>query len=114
MTINESNLQFTGTPNTRSQTTTIILHHADAVSCSVEDIHRWHLERGWLGIGYQYFIRKDGSIWRGRPEDWVGAHAGNPANTFSIGICFEAHTRTRTPTCRRRSVRQAASWFRTS
>ena len=33
-------------------------------------------------------MRKDGSVYRGRPEDTVGAHAGNN-NYDSIGICFE-------------------------
>ena len=37
MNIQETNLQFTGTPATRRETTAIVLHHADAVTCSVED-----------------------------------------------------------------------------
>ena len=88
MTINETNLQFTGTPATRNQTTAIVLHHADAVTCSVEDIHHWHLGNKWIGIGYHFLVRKDGSVWRGRPIGWVGAHAKG-ANEFSVGICFE-------------------------
>ena len=72
----------------RKKTEVIILHHADADKCSVEDIHSWHLQRGWSGVGYQFLIRKDGSVYRGRPEDAVGAHTtGNNIN--SIGICFE-------------------------
>jgi N-acetyl-anhydromuramyl-L-alanine amidase AmpD len=44
-----------------------------------------------MGIGYHYFVRKDGSVWQGRPDDVVGAHAGtkNGYNTHSVGICFE-------------------------
>lgn len=30
-----------------------------------------------MGIGYHFLVRKDGSVYRGRPEDMVGAHAGN-------------------------------------
>lgn len=88
MNIQESQLQFNGTPATRSETRAIVLHHADAVSCTVEDVHRWHLSNGWIGIGYHFFVRKDGSIWRGRPLHWVGAHAKG-ANDFSVGVCFE-------------------------
>lgn len=88
ITIHDAGLQFDGHPATRVRTTAIILHHADAVSCTVEDIHRWHLSNGWIGIGYQFFVRKNGEIWRGRPIDWVGAHTKG-ANDFSVGICFE-------------------------
>lgn len=68
----------------------IILHHADASICTVEDIHRWHLENGWIGIGYHYFIRKNGKIYRGRPETAQGSHT-KTYNTQSIGICLEGN-----------------------
>jgi N-acetyl-anhydromuramyl-L-alanine amidase AmpD len=91
--INDANLKFTGSLNMRRTTDTIILHHAAASKCTVEDVHRWHMANGWSGIGYHYFIRKDGSVWRGRPEGTVGAHAGskNGYNNHSIGICFEGN-----------------------
>lgn len=87
MKIIETNLQFKAM-STRKTTTRIILHHAEATKCSAEDIHRWHLNNGWSGAGYHFLVRKDGSIYRLRPEDKVGAHAGNN-NSDSIGICFE-------------------------
>ena len=72
----------------RSVTRRIILHHAAAVTCTAQQIHQWHLANGWAGIGYHCCVRKDGRIYRGRPEETVGAHAGNN-NYDSIGICFE-------------------------
>ena len=87
MEIIESNLNFKAM-DTRNTTEKIILHHADASSCSAEDIHRWHLNKGWSGAGYHFLVRKDGSIYRLRPEDKVGAHAYG-SNYNSIGICFE-------------------------
>ena len=52
-----------------------------------EDVHRWHLERGWDGIGYHYVIEISGNLASGRPLYWAGAHArGHNAN--SIGICL--------------------------
>jgi len=42
------------------------------------------------GIGYHFYIRRDGSIYRGRPENMQGAHAYG-ANSDSIGICFEGN-----------------------
>ena len=87
MYINQSNIKFNGlrygnNPNK------IIIHNADATSCSVYDIDRWHKGNGWSGIGYDYFIRKDGSIWIGRPENTIGAHTIGQ-NSSSIGICLE-------------------------
>ena len=68
----------------------IVLHHAAAAKCSVEDVHRWHLANGWAGIGYHFFVRKDGNVYRGRPIDAVGAHTYGE-NSDSIGICFEGN-----------------------
>lgn len=51
------------------------------------DIHRWHRERGWDGIGYHAVICRDGTVEQGRPEYWTGAHiAGHNAN--SLGVCL--------------------------
>ena len=94
MKIIESNLSF-GSMSRRSRTTRIILHHAEASSCTVQDVHRWHKNNGWAGIGYHFFVRKDGSVYRGRPEGTVGAHASG-SNSDSIGICFEGTYMTET------------------
>lgn len=89
MNIIENNLKF-GSMTTRTSTERIILHHAAATSCTVEQVHQWHLNNGWSGIGYHFFVRKDGSIYRGRPENKVGSHAVNH-NYNSIGICAEGN-----------------------
>lgn len=91
MNIIETNLNFTNL-STRNKTTRIILHHtAVAVEQSVETIHNYHKNSlGYAGIGYHFYVRKNGEIYRGRPENTVGAHAYG-ANTDSIGICFEGN-----------------------
>lgn len=66
----------------------IILHHAKATKCSIYDVHRWHLNMGWAGCGYHFFISKDGVIYRGRVEDAVGAHCKG-YNKNSLGVCME-------------------------
>ncbi|MDU4480382.1 peptidoglycan recognition family protein, partial [Clostridium sp.] len=68
----------------------LVLHHAEASKCTVQDIHSWHLSNGWSGIGYHYFIRKDGSIYKGRPDGAIGAHCQG-SNTNTLGICFEGN-----------------------
>ena len=95
MQIIETNLPTNGSFSRRNRTDEIILHHAEAKSASVEEVNRWHLERGWTGIGYHYYIRKDGRIYRGRPEWAVGAHAKGH-NDKSIGICCEGAYMTET------------------
>ena len=89
MNIIETNLNFKDMSD-RKSTERIILHHADAKNCSAEDIHRWHLNNGWSGAGYHFLVKKDGKVYRLRPEDKVGAHAYG-SNYNSIGICFEGN-----------------------
>ncbi|MDK2821757.1 MAG: N-acetylmuramoyl-L-alanine amidase [Clostridia bacterium] len=86
----EENLDWNGSLELRHKTELIVLHHAATSKCTVQDIHQWHLNRGWTGIGYHYFVRKDGSVYRGRPRDTVGAHAYN-YDFNSIGICAEGN-----------------------
>lgn len=68
----------------------LVYHHADHSSCSVYDIHSWHLKRGWSGIGYHYFITKEGDLYQGRPEETIGAHC-RYHNANSIGICVQGN-----------------------
>ena len=49
------------------------------------DVHRWHLQRGWSGIGYHFVIRRNGKIEPGREIEKKGAHVAG-FNAKSIGI----------------------------
>lgn len=67
----------------------VILHHSEVVTRhTVNDVHQWHLNKGWAGIAYHYFVNKEGEIFEGRPVWAVGAHAYGH-NPESVGICFE-------------------------
>lgn len=68
----------------------IIIHHGAIKNATVEEIHNGHLKRGFGGIGYNYYIRKDGTIYKGRDEKYKGAHTLNE-NGRSIGICLEGN-----------------------
>ena len=69
----------------------LILHHEAASSATVEEIHNYHIQHnGWSGIGYHLYVRKDGSVYRGRPIDKIGGHTLN-YNSKSIGICCEGN-----------------------
>ena len=90
--IHHTNLSFKETLRDRDDyaTNLIILHHTEVLEPhTVEDVHRWHQKKGMAGIGYHYFIRKDGEIYEGRPYDTIGAHAGEQFNPRSVGIAYE-------------------------
>lgn len=89
MKIIKENLKFNGSfRDGENVPSRIVLHLAEAKQCSVHDIHRWHINNGWAGIGYHYLVRKDGTVYEGRKEGWRGSHCPS-ANYNSIGICFE-------------------------
>ena len=91
MEIIETNLQFNSNSSPMKKVEGITLHHSGvSVSQSVEVIHNYHKSKGWAGIGYHYYVRKDGSIYRGRPENMAGAHCPG-VNSTSIGICAEGN-----------------------
>jgi hypothetical protein len=72
----------------------IIIHHSwspDQKSYreaeSISGIQRFHMDgNGWDDIGYHYLIGPDGLIFRGRPEEVVGAHC--VPNSGKVGICL--------------------------
>ena len=92
MNIIEKTYSLNGTLQTRPKTDMIILHHA-VYNGDVEGIDRIHKGKGWTCIGYHFYVRKDGSIYRGRKENAVGAHAYG-SNMTSIGICAEGNFET--------------------
>ena len=88
-TIIEQTYKWGGTIVKRSETQYIILHHR-AGDGDAQSIHELHLDRGYTGIGYNFYVRKDGKIYRGRPIDAVGAHCIGK-NNVSVGVCFEGN-----------------------
>ena len=53
----------------------------------VDDIRRWHKEKGWSDIGYHFVIRRNGDVETGRALHITGAHVKN-YNFRNIGICL--------------------------
>lgn len=67
----------------------IILHHTAIETAAPEDIHKWHLDNGWNGFGYNEYIRKDGKVYIGRGDN-IGAQCAG-MNSKSYGICCEGN-----------------------
>ncbi|WNS76072.1 peptidoglycan recognition family protein [Bacillus sp. DTU_2020_1000418_1_SI_GHA_SEK_038] len=85
-TIKPNNFHFVEPLEELEKIEKLIIHHTSRVDFTAEDTHRFHQnERGWSGIGYNYFIEKDGSISEGRGLH-VGAHTYG-YNRKTIGIC---------------------------
>ena len=70
----------------------MIVLHCDGIRPnqhnSVLKIDHYHKSKGWKGIGYHYWVARDGSVHIGRPVWMVGAHCVGH-NKHSIGICYE-------------------------
>lgn len=82
---------YTRRPNRREikYIDTIIVH------CSASDrpedddisvIKDWHIKRGFAEVGYHYFVKRDGTIQKGRDMYKIGAHCIGH-NLYSVGIC---------------------------
>ncbi|MBP1615359.1 MAG: putative N-acetylmuramoyl-L-alanine amidase [Bacteroidetes bacterium] len=52
------------------------------------DLEVVHRRRGFNGIGYHFYIRKNGDIKTTRPIEKIGAHVKG-YNAHTIGICYE-------------------------
>ncbi|RME04251.1 MAG: hypothetical protein D6805_03655 [Planctomycetota bacterium] len=84
----------------------IVIHHSSTPSGNAEIFHRFHLRRGWQGLGYHFVIGNgtrsgDGEVevgfrWRLQKS---GAHAGNRRyNRHGIGICLVGNFQRTSPT----------------
>ena len=70
---------------------TIIIHCSatrEDKSFTEHDLDVCHRRRGFNGVGYHFYIRKNGDIKSTRPLERIGAHARG-FNSESIGICYE-------------------------
>lgn len=76
---------------------------------TVDDIRRWHLQRGFSDIGYHYVIYRDGTVHEGRSVDIAGAHCVGH-NTHSIGVCYVGGVQRngKTPSDTRTNAQRAA------
>lgn len=76
--------------NKREVTKLIVIHCAatkPSMNIGLREIRQWHVQKGWLDVGYHYIIRRDGTVETGRPHDVVGSHVKGH-NFESLGICM--------------------------
>lgn len=102
----------------------IVVHHSASAIGSAAQIDRWHKDKGWDGLGYDFVIGNgtgspDGAIevgfrWR---QQLVGAHArvsggSNYMNEHGIGICLVGDfDRTQPSPAQMRSLERLATFL---
>ena len=110
----ETNWKWNTPLSNRKKTDYIALHHAAASSASAADVDRWHKQNGWAGIGYHFYVRKDGSVYRGRPIGALGAHVSGK-NDVSIGICAEGdYSFEQMPTAQKRAIAELLDYIKSN
>lgn len=67
----------------------IIIHHPEYYG-SVQGLNNLMRNMGFTMIGYNYYVRKDGSVWKGRPDNVTSGNCYGQ-NNHSIGVCFEGN-----------------------
>lgn len=92
MEIKRETLIFNQTLIKRRLTDYIILHHR-AGDGNLISIHKEHIRLEWAGIGYHFYVRKNGEVFAGRPINTIGSQCKG-MNDKSIGICFEGNFET--------------------
>lgn len=90
----------------------ITLHHTASRNSTLKGVDKYHKSKGWLGIGYHFFIKDDGTIMPTfRWWDMIdGAHAKGHNKT--IGIVLVGDFTKRPPTAKQQvSLRQLIKWL---
>lgn len=89
MNINKADLRVNGVLKYGNEPDKIIIHHPE-FNGSVIDLNECMINSNFAMIGYNYYVRKDGSIWEGRPVNAIGANCYGQ-NEKSIGVSFEGN-----------------------
>lgn len=100
MVINKPQLTWAGKLRTLYLTSieNIMIHHTAHPTWDIYETHRYHQKiNGWAGIGYNFFINTDGTIFEGRGFN-VGAGASGGYNYNSLHICFAGNFENTKPT----------------
>ena len=71
-----------------SKVTGIVLHHMAHPTAGMDEIHQWHLARGWKGFAYNYWVDYNGNVYECRGLN-IGGGLLDPLNTTVISIGFQ-------------------------
>lgn len=103
-----------------SQISAIVIHHsAGRPTTPPESINIGHMNRngggveGWPRIGYTFYIRGDGTIYKTNLLTAHSFHAGEYGNPVGIGVCLAGHLSNHQPSAEQlQATRQLVAWLR--
>lgn len=85
-------------PLNLSRVDSISLHHMAHKTADIYAVHQWHLAKGWKGIGYGFWVSKDGKIYEGRGMYQNAGVEGQNGHIISIGFQGDYNQETEMPT----------------
>lgn len=68
--------------------TGIAIHHMAHPTAGLDTIHQWHLDNGWAGFAYNYWIDYEGNIYKCRGLN-KGGGLYDPLNKTILSIGFQ-------------------------
>lgn len=76
------------TPLNLSSVSGIALHHMAHATAGMDEIHQWHLAKGWKGFAYNYWIDFEGNTYECRGLN-AGGGLYDPLNDTILSIGFQ-------------------------
>ena len=78
-------------PLNKGSIDSIALHHMAHPTWDFLDVHRAHQNQGWAGIGYNWWVAYDGTIYKGRGFNKGAGVGGHNSHIISIGFQGDYH-----------------------
>lgn len=77
----------------------VIVHHTGAEEKDAAQVKRYHLGLGWVDVGYNFLIERDGKVVPGRSLEIPGAHcSASGMNRQGIGVAVIGNLEVHPPT----------------
>ncbi len=81
----DAGLEFARPLTKRTKTDLIVLHHIEG-NLTVQETHALHLSKGDKGIDYNFYVAKDGTVYKGRGLEYEGGHTMNKVGLPTYGV----------------------------
>lgn len=76
-------------PLNLKKVTAIALHHMEHLTAGMDEIHKWHLDNGWKGFAYNFWIDFAGNVFECRGFNQGAGVTSMNSTVISIG--FQGH-----------------------
>lgn len=76
-------------PLNLKKVTAIAVHHMEHLTAGMDEIHKWHLDNGWKGFAYNFWIDFAGNVFECRGFNQGAGVTSKNSTVISIG--FQGH-----------------------